>query len=275
MPSGKKNTSSKKNKKNKKKIGKDEELLFERVKRGEEEAMNKVISNYSNLVYNIARKYHNCFKNYEVEELAAEGNRGVLEAVEHYDSSMSTKFTTYAWFWIIKNMQEYISSGMALIGMPRKIFSNLKKVVKSIENEIKKGKTPSLTEISKKLDLDLEKVRDLLYNKKNLTKPLSLDKYLDKYDQDATLADIVPDESLSTMQEILDQSESKMDISRMLDKLSPIEMEVIQWRYGFKDNRYHTLKEIGEKLNISPSKIKDIESVAIVKLKRLAINSKD
>jgi RNA polymerase primary sigma factor len=251
----------------------EDKLLISKIKSGDESAKVILLKKHSSLVISIARKYHNCFKNIDLEELIAEGNSGLLEAIGYYKGSLKTKFSTYAWFWIVKNIQEYITKSNATIGIPGKALADLKKVVKSMEEDVRKGQTSSLEKISKDLDFDLEKVKELLSQKRNITKPLSLDKYLDNYEKEATLGDLVPDDSSDTIAEILDNSENKLNIAIILEKLTPVEAEIIKCRYGFNDNKYHSLKEMSEKLKIPANKIKDLELVAIKKLKRLVAES--
>ncbi|MCB4792316.1 MAG: sigma-70 family RNA polymerase sigma factor [Elusimicrobia bacterium] len=256
-------------------VSTEDKLIIDNIKLGDENARDILITKHSSLVISLARKYHNCFKNIDMEELIAEGNSGLLESINYYNPSLKTKFSTYAWFWIVKNMQEYINKSNAIIGLPYKVMSDLKRIVGSMEDEVRKGNVPSLEDISKKLDFDLDKVKELLSQRKNLSKPLSLDKYLDNYEKEATLGDIVPDESSDTIVEILDKSENKISLDEMLEHLTPIEAEIIKLRYGFNDKKYHSLKDMSKKVNISANKIKDIESIAIRKLKKLVEESSD
>lgn len=253
----------------------NENELFKEVRSGSMEARDHIIKKYSALVASIARKYHHYFKNIDINELIAEGNRGLLEALDRYDESMPAKFSTYAWFWIVKNIQEYISTSVTLIGIPYKVMAELKKIVDSMEEEMKKGNDPSLEDISKKVDMDLSKVKDLLYNKRTISTPLSLDRHLDSVRQEGTLGDVVSNENKDIIQEILDKADQQINVEQMLEHLDPTEAEVIKWRFGFNDNKYHSFKEVGEKLNISPSKIKDIELMAIYKLKKQVTQSED
>ncbi|MHB9156005.1 MAG: sigma-70 family RNA polymerase sigma factor [Endomicrobiales bacterium] len=246
-----------------------ETLLFARLKKGDDAARDELVKKYSSWVTNIARKYHAFFPAIELNELIAEGNRGLMEALHRYVTTKATKFSTYAWFWILKNIQEYISSSIALIGVPGKNVLELKKIVASMNEDMKRGSEPSLERISKKLGMDLGTVTDLLADKKNLSHPLSLDKYLDDDDREQTLGDIVEDKNVAAIQKIIEQSDSEINILELLGQLSSMEQEIIKWRFGFNDNQSHALKEIGEKLKLPPAKVKDIEYMALIKLKRL------
>jgi RNA polymerase primary sigma factor len=184
-------------------IGEDR-ILFKELQQGSEEARDKLVAKYSVWVHNIAKKYHSCFPHIELGELVAEGNRGLLEAFQRFDITKETKFSTYAWFWIIKNIQEYITTSMMLIGVPSRMMADLKKIIGSMNDEIKKGNEPSLPDIARKLHIDASKAMELLTDRKNLSNPVSLDKYLDEDDKEQTLADIIDDNAEGyTLQRLL------------------------------------------------------------------------
>jgi RNA polymerase primary sigma factor len=267
MPSKKKNSSSKIP------VNKTpEQSLINKAKKGDKKAIELLIFNNSQLIAGLANKYHNCFKTIDVSELAAEGNRGILEAIKHYNGSMSTKFSTYAWFWVVKNIQDYISSSIGLIGVPKNVMLSLRKVTANIDNQVKQGQTASLEDVSKKLDMDLEQVRELLTSRMNINNPLSLDGYIDGAEQEITLGDVVADKGLDSVKEIFEKIDDNLEINKWLEMLKPLEAEIIKFRYGFKDNKHHSLKEVADKLHILPGKVRDLEASAIFKLKKMAAN---
>jgi RNA polymerase sigma factor (sigma-70 family) len=253
----------------------DNELeLFKQVKSGNKIAQELIIQRYKNLVISVAYKYHNCFSSFDVDELIAEGNHGLLESISRFDPAKSAKFSTYAWFWIVKNIQDYVTSSLAIINIPQKVLSHIKKINSVINNELKRGEAPSLEKVSIKVDMDLENVRELLGNKKNITNPLSIDSYISQNDQETTYEEVISDKE-SSIRDLLEKSEEKIGLSTLFGRLSPVEQEVVKWRYGFVDNRNHTLKEVGDKLKLKPAKVKDIETTAIAKLKKMAANLDD
>ena len=250
-------------------VPEEERLLFARIKKGDDAARSELLKKYSVWATNIARKYHALFPNIGIAELEAEGNRGLLEAVERFETSKGVKFSTYSWFWIIKNIQEYITSSINLIGVPAKVMSDLRMIINAMNEGIKKGKNPSLKDISEKLGLGEDDVNEMLWNKKNVSAPLSLDMYLDEEDRQEKLGDMVEDKKLDGIKKILDRMDDEKSISSLLAQLSPLEQKVLTLRFGFKNNKSLALSKVSRKLNISPSKTKDIEYVALIKLKRL------
>ena len=247
----------------------DEKKLFFAMKRGDERARDILVNKYEEWVVNIARKYRSCFPKMDISELIAEGNRGLLDALQRFDPERKVKFSTYAWFWIVKNIQEYISNDISFIEIPRRILVDLKKITGSMNDQISRGKIPNLEKISHKLDIDLATVREILADKNNLTNMVSIDRYLDDEDRNQTIADMLVDKSEGSMQDIMDTADNKVNVISVMERLDPLERKIIQLRFGFNDNQFHSLKEVGKKLKITPSKAKSIESMAIFKLKRI------
>lgn len=246
----------------------EETALFKRAQRGDEKARDILIQRYTVWVHNIAFKYHAYFPQIETTELIAEGNHGLLEALQRFDASRAAKFSTYAWFWIVKNIQEYISSSVALIGRPSKVMADVKRIVALVNEDLKKGKDPSIEAIARKLKIDSSTINEMLADRQNMGNPLSLDKFLDDEERDQTLADVIEDKHISAIQKMIEQIDDKASISEMLAQLSVLEQKIIRMRFGFTDTKTCGLSEIGKKLKIPPAKVKDIESMALIKLKR-------
>ena len=247
----------------------DEAALFKRCGRGDTRARDILLERYNPWAVNLARKYHAYFPHVELGELVAEGSRGVLEALKRFDPSRKTKFSTYAWFWILKNIQEYITTSAGLIEVPRSVLSDLKKIVSAMDTDIKNGNEPSMDSLSRKLKLDTVTIREILADRKNVSHPVSLDKFLDENDHGDTLSDMVEDKRQVSMQEIIDQTGDAASMAAVLGRLAPQERDIIRLRFGFRDNHFYTLKEAGARLKLSSAKVKDIESIALFKLKKL------
>jgi RNA polymerase primary sigma factor len=247
----------------------EEIKLFKKLKRGDTSARDKLINKYSSWVVNISKKYHNCFQQIDLSEMVAEGNQGLLEALYRFDTASKARFSTYAWFWIVKNIQKYITNTLGIINIPRRILTMLGKIQKNLNDQLKRGKIPVLEAISKKMEIELDTIREILTDKKNLVNPVSLDKFIDNEDQAQTLWDLIEDKSEDSILDMMDKSDNKLNLEEILGKLSPIEAVIIKWRFGFVDSQLHALRDVAKKLKMSPAKVKDVESVAIIKLKKL------
>lgn len=250
-------------------IFEEEKKLIINFRSGDLESRDKIVKKYLSLVSNIARKYKIFFSNIELTELIAEGNYGLLQAIHHYNFERNVKFSTYAWFWIIKYIQKYIADNLTLMKLPNHLLNKVKKILKNIEEVTKKGEEISLEIIFRKVGLDLEQGRNLIQEYENLSKPLLLDKYIDDADPQETINDIFADKNELSAEMFFEKIENKNNFSQLLNKLTEEESEIIKWRFGFYDSKRHTLKELSKKLNLSPQKVKDKEEVAVAKLKKI------
>ncbi len=247
----------------------EEFKLFKKFKRGDKEAKNKILNIYNEWVVNIAKKFHSIFQSIGIDELVAEGNRGILDALKRFDVDRKVKFSTYAWFWILKNIKEYITSELAIVDLPQSTLSDFRKINEIFNEEAKKGKNPSLESIAKSLKLDINDAREIISDKMNLSNLASLDKFLDAEDSSQRLVDMMEDKREKNLGDLLENREDSAGLLKMIKSLSPIEQKVIKMRFGFLKNGPITLKDAGKKLKIPAVKVKDIEAISVRKLKRL------
>lgn len=245
-----------------------EQRLIKRLEAGDENVYAQLLQLYLPFVISIVQKYHAYFPWLDFKELLEEANFGLLQAMKHYRSSKNTKFSSYAWFWIIKAVQEYITQNIDFFKIPYQIKKRFKKINKQIEKEISTRGIPSLELIAKKLRCEPDKVRELLGEQSTTRLPLSLDQNIDGEEEKSTLKDIIADAE-PDHEDVLVKREDDDQLNAFLGQLSPLEAEVIQWRFGFKDSKFHSLKEIGRKLNITAQKTRDLEIMALLKLKRV------
>ena len=252
----------------------EDKLLFGRARKGDGLAKDEILEKYGDWVVNIAKKFHSLFQNIGLDELIAEGNRGILDAMDRFDASRKVKFSTYAWFWILKNIREYITSELAVVDLPQSTLADFKKISQSFNDETKKGNSPTLKNIAQKLKMNIEDVREIMSDKMNMSNVASLDKFLDSDDVDQRVGDMVEDKKEKKIHELLDLRDDKAHILRLLKNLSPIERKVVRLRFGFTGSGPVSLKDVGEKLKMSPAKAKDLETVSMRKLKMLLGSSK-
>ncbi|MCL2390535.1 MAG: sigma-70 family RNA polymerase sigma factor [Endomicrobia bacterium] len=226
------------------------------------------IKKYKPFVYAIVRKYKTFFPRIDEEELIAEGERGLFEASLRYKKNSAASFSTYAWYRIVKNIQEYISKNISLIEMPqsvRKTFSSIKKI---IDNETKSGRTADISKIAKILNLKPSEISDIISRENAVSTTLSLDKEVEIGGQKKTLAEFIEDKSQANIFDSMVQSEDISRLGNMLSNLSEKERKVLSYRLGLGGGKKRvTLKEISSKFGISVSKVKDLEKIALTKLK--------
>ena len=233
------------------------------------------IKKYKPLVYAVVRKYRTFFPQIDSEELTAEGERGLFEASLKYKENCSAAFSTYAWYRVVKNVQEYISKNIAIIEMPqsaRKIFASVKKI---IDDEAKSGRTADISKIAKLLNLKRSEISDAMVSDDNILNAVSLDKEVDVGDNKKPLAELIEDKSQKSIFDSLSQNEDMSRLESMMSGLSENEKNVLSYRFGLggKTVQKVSLKYISEKLGLSVSKVKDLEKNALIKLRGMMKNS--
>ncbi|MCL2485175.1 MAG: sigma-70 family RNA polymerase sigma factor [Endomicrobia bacterium] len=230
---------------------------------------NNEIKKYRPLVYAVVKRYKTFFPQIDTDELTAEGERGLFEASLKYNKNSPAAFSTYAWYRIVKNIQEYISKNIAIIEMPqtvRKIFASIKKIV---DNEAKSGRNADISKIAKILNLTTSEISDVIVQENNIINSISLDKEIDIGDGQKSLAELVEDKSQKNIFDSLSESEDMSRLEDMMSNLSENERIVLCHRFGLdgKSGKKVSLKSIAEELGLSASKVKDLEKGALIKLR--------
>src|SRR6266404_1349793 len=222
-----------------------------------------VKSNLS-FVVKIASEYRNM--GLPFEDLLNEGNIGLIEAAHHFDPTRGTKFITYAIWWIRKSILKALSQHAAMVRIPNyqlKKVRNVRNTGRMLSREL--GREADREEISKELRVTIAKIDEILQMK---MRELSLDDKVGR-DKDTPISDYLVDgRSINPEDEII-KHENQGLIRLALRSLSDQEQTVIINRFGLEGGRVFTLKEIGEKLGVSRERVRQIESQAKKRLKKV------
>ena len=227
-----------------------------------ERARQELTSANLRLVVSIAKRYVG--RGVPILDLIQEGNLGLMRAVQKFDHSKGFKFSTYATWWIRQAITRAIADQSRTIRVPVHMVESINKVVRAQRALAQKlERDPRLDEIAEEVDLDQEKVAEIL--RINSQDPLSLDSPVGDED-DTSMADFIPDKGAAPLdlaaRKLLEQT-----VRDVLDDLSERESEVVRLRFGLVDGRPRTLEEVGKEFGVTRERIRQIESKTLAKLR--------
>lgn len=237
----------------------EEKIVSQQARSGNREAQEKLITSNLRLVVKIAKNYNNL--GIPLLDLIQEGNMGLIRAVEKFDPEKNIRFSTYASFWIKQSILKYINSSRGLIRFPMYIYDSLSKVSKFIqEYKNKYDSFPAVEDICKSLEMNKKEANrclELLENKMSVGSEMCSD--IAEY-----CSSILCDD---TFEDTLIKKNTNVDLMKKVSELPTREREVLIHRYGLFDEKPLTLGEVGERMNLTKERIRQIQAEAIYKLK--------
>ena len=240
----------------------EEVELAQRIKAGDQVALEKLTKANLRFVVSVAKQYQN--QGLTLPDLINEGNLGLIKAAQRFDETRGFKFISYAVWWIRQSILQALAEQSRIVRLPLNKIGSINKINKTYAFlEQAHERQPSAEEIAKELDMTINDVKESL---KNSGRHVSMDAPLVE-GEDSNLYDVLNiGESPNPDKTLLHES-LKTEIERALETLTPREADVVRLYFGLGNQHAMTLEEIGETFDLTRERVRQIKEKAIRRLK--------
>ena len=246
-------------------LSREEEAdLARRIKKGDAKARTHMIRANLRLVVKIAHDYSNI--GLPIQDLISEGNIGLMKAVERFDPKHGVKLSTYAAWWIKQSIKRSLANQAKTIRLPVHVVDKLSRM-RRVSNQLSEvlGREPTDDELAEEMGIPVHKISQL---KTVSLRPSSLDAPMGDEDK-ASFGDIVADEAMLDPSEMFRDKALRKDIVDLMDELDERERAIISNRFGMDVSKPVTLEEIGAKFHVTRERVRQIQNIALRKLRAM------
>ena len=243
----------------------EERRLGDLIRKGNQPALQKLVEANLRFVVSYAKRYRGCGLSFL--DLINEGNIGLIEAAKRYDPKKNVKFITYAVWWIRQSVIHALSESSGAFRLPQKqanLLYRIGKTQSSMTTEL--ARLPTNEELADRMEVSVEEITNLLQVS---DENISLSAIIDE-EHDFRLSDKIEQAVIPSADKVLVRQAMRNQLRSALGELDEKEGRVIRLRFGLDGDEPRTLKEIGEMLNLSRERIRQIEVQALEKLRRSA-----
>jgi RNA polymerase primary sigma factor len=238
-------------------------VLAQKIKAGDDAAVQKLANANLRFVVSVAKQYQN--QGMTLNDLINEGNLGLIKAAGRFDETKGFKFISYAVWWIRQAILAALADQSRIVRLPLNQVGSLSKIRhNSSKLEQQLNREPTDVEIAEAMDISVDKIRNTL---SVAGRAQSMDAPFVQGEEN-TLHDVMVDEGAPTDQVLMDESLIS-EIKKHLSNLAERESLVIILFFGLNGNNPHTLDEIGEKLSLTRERVRQIKDKALGKLKNM------
>lgn len=240
----------------------EEKRLGRLIQKGNKDAQKKLIESNLRFVVSFVKKYQGM--GIGLLDLIHEGNLGLIEAAKRFDPERNVKFISYAVWWIRQAIIHALTQYSRIYHLPQKLsdrISDMKRKTFQLKGDL--GREPTREEIAKRMGITTDEVEDLeLFDEKNVSLSDKL------YDDSMEVEDKLKDSLAPSVEYLIIKNSIQQQIRELLEELDVKEARVLKLRFGLDDDRPQTLQEIGDMMNLTRERIRQIEQKAMRKLGR-------
>jgi RNA polymerase primary sigma factor len=240
----------------------EEVELSKRVKDGDGVALNKLVKANLRFVVSVAKQYQN--QGLSLPDLINEGNVGLIKAAERFDATKGFKFISYAVWWIRQSILSALAEHARLVRLPLNKIASLMKINRVyVQMEQDLQRTPTVEEIAKELKMKPSIVKNMLDNS---NRPVSMDAPFQD-GEEGNMYDVISSKDSIAPDSFLSKESLQIEISRLLSVVTYRERDILEMYFGLNGSSQHTLEEIGQKLELTRERVRQIKEKALRKLK--------